>query len=185
MGEPASPTPPDTPSRLLPQVYGELRSAADRLLTREGVGHSLQPTALVHEAYLRVSKPGAQVQWNGSAHFRAVVVEVMRRILVESARRKKRLKRGGTMNRLEVSPEEIADTREADTVLAVNDALAALAQVNMCWAEVVNLRYFLGLTVAETAAALGVSPRTADVWWASARQWLKTKLAIDIDGSAE
>lgn len=178
--QPAGGVRPETPSRLLPLVYGELRTAADRLLAQESPGHSLQATALVHEAYLRVTKPGCDPQWSGPAHFSAVLVEVMRRILVESARRKKRLKRGGSMTRQELTPDEIADSHEVETILALNEALDELAVVNMGWAELVKMRYFFGMTIQEAAATLGVAPRTADSWWASARLWLQKKLALDI-----
>lgn len=170
----------ETPSRLLPIVYDELRDAADRLLAREAPGQTLQATALVHEAYLRLTKGESKSRWNGSGHFTAVVVEVMRRILVESARRKKRLKRGGDVTRQDLAPEELAEAREAEHVLALDEALTVLAEVNINWAELIKRRYFLGMTVPEAAQSLGVSPRTADAWWASARLWLQNKLALDI-----
>jgi len=171
---------PHTPSRLVPLVYDQLRAAAHRLIAREAPGHSLQTTALVHEAYLRLSKPEPERRWGGPSHFSAVLVEVMRRILVESARRKKRLKRGGGMTRQDLEPGALEAPGDDDTLLALDEALTALAAVNASWAELVKLRYFGGLTVPEAARALGVAPRTADAWWAAARNWLKNRLALDI-----
>lgn len=168
-----------TPSGIFPVVYDELHAAARRLMARESEGHTLQATALVHEAYLRVSGAGRQLRWADASHFSAVVVESMRRILVESARRKKRLKRGGGVTRQNLPPEEIADAAADDALLALDEALTALAAVNTHWADLVKLRYFAGCTVPEAARALGVSPRTADAWWASARLWLRNRLDLD------
>ncbi|OWK41091.1 ECF-type sigma factor [Fimbriiglobus ruber] len=169
-----------TASQLVPLVYDRLRQAARGLMAREGQGHSLQATALVHEAYLRVKKSDNQPQWCGPSHFSAIVMEVMRRILVESARRKKRLKHGGEMTRQDLDPGMIEGRGEDDLVLALDEALTELTAVNSGWANLVKLRYFLGLTMPEAARDLGVSPRTADAWWASARVWLQNRLALDI-----
>jgi RNA polymerase sigma factor (TIGR02999 family) len=181
-------TPDDAPAddqtcRLFPVVYDELRAAAHHLMAREADGHTLQTTALVHEAYVRVTKSESPRPWAGPSHLAAVVVEVMRRILVESARKRGRLKRGGAMSRQDVDPAAIAGSAVDDALLALDEALTGLAAVNANWAELVKRRYFLGMTVPEAARSLGVSPRTADVWWAAAREWLKGKIALD-DGGA-
>lgn len=175
-----------TAGRLLPVVYDRLRNVAHGMMAREGGGHTIQGTALVHEAYLRLTKPGRKPEWRGPSHFSGVVVGAMRRILVERARRKKRLKRGGGMTRLDLDPAGIADDRDGDeALLALDEALTALAAVNPGWAELVQLRYFLGMTVPEAARELGVSPRTADAWWAAAGRWLREKLALDLDTVVE
>jgi RNA polymerase sigma factor (TIGR02999 family) len=163
---------------LLPILYDELRRLAAARLAREKPGQTLQPTALVHEAYLRLVGPdaGAGREWNGSSHFLAAAAEAMRRILVDHARRKKSRKRGGGRDRAELSPEAVAAPEAAagpDEILAVDEALAGLAAVDPQAAELVKLRYFAGLSVDETARALNISPRSADRLWAYARAWLK------------
>lgn len=180
MDEPADER-PQTASRLLPIVYDQVRGVARGLMAREASGHSLQPTALVHEAYLRLSKSDGQSHWVDPTHFSSVLVEVMRRILIESARRKKRLKRGGGMNRQDLDAAQIEDPAGDDSLLALDEAMVALAAINPGWAQLVKLRFYLGLTVPEAAASLAVSPRTADAWWASARAWMQHRLAVDLD----
>jgi len=159
---------------LLPLVYAELRRIAAAKMAREQPGHTLQPTALVHEAWLRLGGD-AQPAWQNRAHFFAAAGEAMRRILVETARRKGRLKRGG---QAEVAPLdhdafEVAADAPTDELLAVHEALERLAAEDRLGAEVVKLRYFVGLPLPEVAAALQVSARTASRLWAYARVRLK------------
>jgi RNA polymerase sigma factor (TIGR02999 family) len=182
-----TPDPPDpvkspTTSQLFPLLYEDLRNAARAQMAGERLGQTLQATALVHEAYLRLSKSEKQPQWNGPAHFFAAVTEVMRRILVENARRKKRVKRGGRLNRQQIDPNVIRAPDVDEDVLLLDEALEQLANHNQKWVELVKLRFFIGMTIPEAARVLGVSPRTADSWWADTRAWLREKLALDIDG---
>lgn len=189
---------PVAAEQLLPLVYDELRKLAAAKLAQEKPGQTLQATALVHEAYLRLVRPGAVVQesgvgegslysapntrfparstWNSRAHFFGAAAEAMRRILVEHARHKRRLKRGGAGQRLELSDADVADGEQSDLILAVDDSLAALAEQNAQAAELVKLRYFAGLTLTEAAAAIDVSPRTADRLWAYAKAFLHQRL---------
>jgi RNA polymerase sigma factor (TIGR02999 family) len=161
---------PRAAEELLPLVYGELRRLAARHLAREKPGQTLQATALVHEAYLRlVGAPGG-AGWNGRGHFFAAAAEAMRRILVESARRKHSLKRGGDHARQPL--DDIPLQRPPDELLAIHDALEALAETDPRAAELVKLRYFAGFTLEEAADVLGISSRTADSVWAYARAWL-------------
>jgi RNA polymerase sigma factor (TIGR02999 family) len=170
---------------LAPQVYDELRRIAAAYMRRERPGQTLQATALVHEAYVRLVSPPASAQpditdqpdrWNSRGHFFAAAAEAMRRILVEHARHKRRLKRGGSGQRLELSETQAADSDQSELVLAVDDSLAALAEQNVQAAELVKLRYFAGLTLPEAAAAIDVSPRTADRLWAYAKAFLHRRL---------
>jgi len=156
---------------LLPLVYEELRKLAAHKMANEAAGHTLQPTALVHEAWLRLAGGDAQ-QWNGRGHFFAAAGEAMRRILIESARRKQSQRRGGGLERKEVDEADLIFERPSDEVLAVNDALDKLATQNKVEAELVKLRYFVGMTLEEAAEVLGISARTADNYWAHARAWL-------------
>jgi len=163
--------------QLLPLVYDELRKLAARKLTSENPGQTLQATALVHEAYVRLVAGDVDRQWNGRGHFFAAAAEAMRRILVDHARRKKSRKRGGGRARAEFREESLAAPEGADEILAVDEALAGLAAADPQAAELVKLRYFAGLSVDEAARALGTSPRSADRLWAYARAWLQR--AID------
>jgi RNA polymerase sigma factor (TIGR02999 family) len=160
---------------LLPLVYDELRKLAAARMAAESPEHTLQPTALVHEAYLRLVG-GDDNRWDGRGHFFAAAAEAMRRILVEQARRKHGPQRGGDFTRHDLDPEQPAPPGPSPRLLALDEALDRLAVVEPRAAEVVKLRYFAGLTVAEAAAALGISPRTADADWAYARAWLVTAL---------
>jgi RNA polymerase sigma factor (TIGR02999 family) len=157
---------------LLPLVYDELRRLAHHRLSQELPGQTLQPTALVHEAYLRLVVPGASSGWDGRNHFFAAAAEAMRRILVESARRRGSLKRGGELSRQPLVAEELAAPERCDELLAVDDALDRLQLVDATAAELVKLRYFAGFTLPEVATQLGISPRKADQLWAYARAWL-------------
>jgi RNA polymerase sigma factor (TIGR02999 family) len=167
---------PHAAADLLPLVYDELRALAARRLAHEKPGQTLQATALVHEAYLRLVGPGAGQDWNGRGHFFAAAAEAMRRILVEAARRKTSRKRGGRQVR--VSLDELVTQPSADPadVLAVDEALDQLARVDPQAAQLVKLRFFSGLTGDEAAAALGISPRSADFLWSYARAWIFDRL---------
>jgi RNA polymerase sigma factor (TIGR02999 family) len=161
---------------LLPLVYDELRKLAAARLAAEPVGHTLQPTALVHEAYLRLVGPADADRWDHRGHFFGAAAEAMRRILVEAARRKGAQKRGGDRDRVTIDFEPAVPEAEEDLV-ALDEALDEFAKAEPQVAELVKLRYFAGLTIPETAAVLGVSPRTADSWWAYARAWLLAKMS--------
>jgi RNA polymerase sigma factor (TIGR02999 family) len=163
---------PKAAAELLPLVYDELRKLAAARLAEEKPGQTLQTTALVHEAYLRLVGGSQPQDWGGRGHFFAAAAEAMRRILVESARRKKTLKRGGERTRVELD-EVAAPEGRADELLAVNDALGELEREDPEKAELVKLRYFTGLTLQEAADALGISVRTAGRSWAYARAWLR------------
>ena len=156
---------------LLAVVYGELRSLAARLLSRESPGQTLQGTALVHEAYLRLVGSEAR-SWSGRRHFFLAAAEAMRRILVDNARRKKRLKRGGDRKRMDLDEWCLAIDPPSDNLLALDEALANLAEVDGAKAEVVKLRYFAGLTFAQVAEALQIPVTTAKWYWTYARSWL-------------
>lgn len=157
--------------RLLAAVYEELRRLASARLARESPDHTLQPTALVHEAYLRLVGDGG-ADWRNRAHFFAAAAEAMRRILVESARRKARLKRGGDRQRVALEHADAAAPEESLDLLALDEALGRLAERDAEKAELVKLRFFAGLSVQEAADVLGISRATADRHWAYARAWL-------------
>lgn len=157
---------------LLPLVYTELRALAARQLALEAPGQTLQPTALVHEAYLRLVGSDDPPRWTGRAQFLAAAAQAMRHILIDAARRKKRDKRGGGRIREPLDPDQVAEPEVADELIALHDALTALATVQPTLARLVELRYFGGLTLKETAEVLGIAPRTADAHWAYARAWL-------------
>ena len=159
-------------NELLPLVYQELRRLAAHKMTSEAPGHTLQPTALVHEAYLRLVGPSQAQQWDGRGHFFAAAAEAMRRILVEAARRKKRLKHGGEMQRVDMDDAELALPLPDDELLALDEALNRLATVDARAAEVVKLCFFIGLTQEQAAKELGVSLATAERLWSFARAWL-------------
>jgi RNA polymerase sigma factor (TIGR02999 family) len=167
---------PHAAGQLLPLVYEELRRLAAQRLAHEAPGQTLQPTALVHEAYLRLVDGEQAQRWNSRGHFFAAAAEAMRRILVESARRKASLKRGGGLRREELPESELAAPAVSDDVLALDEALTQLAQADALAAQLVQLRYFAGLTSPQAAEALGISARTAERTWAYARAWLLKKL---------
>jgi RNA polymerase sigma factor (TIGR02999 family) len=162
-------------SQLLPLVYDELRGLAARKLGREKAGNSLQPTALVHEAYLRLVGDGSEGRpFRDRGHFLAAAATAMRRILIDSARRKQARKRGGGLHR---KPLEAVAAPEADEeLLALDEALSKLANQDPVKARLVELRYFAGLTGEEAAAVLQISPTTADRHWAYARAWLQAEI---------
>jgi RNA polymerase sigma factor (TIGR02999 family) len=171
---------PESAESLLPLVYEELRRLAARRLAGEAAGQTLQATALVHEAYLRLVDSGASQtpQWDGRGHFFAAAAEAMRRILIESARRRLSLKRGGGRTR-EDDVSHLITPERPEEVLALDEALDRLAAGDPEAAELVKLRYFAGFTNVEAAALLGISPRKADQVWAYARAWLREDLAAD------
>ena len=161
---------------LLPLVYSELRRLAAHLMNGESPGHTLQPTALVHEAWLRLGAD-AQPHWQNRAHFFGASAEAMRRILVEHARRRLRAKRGGGVEPLDIDEVEIASPIADDDVLVrLSDALEKYATVDARKAELVKLRYFVGMTHEEAAATLGIAVPTAKQWWAYARAWLAVEM---------
>ena len=155
---------------LLPLVYEELRRIAAAKMANQPAGHTLQPTALVHEAWLRLA--GAEATFAGRTHFFASAAEAMRHILVDHARRKTAQLHGGGQQRVDFDEAALAAPNQDDQILAVNDALDKLAAENKLGADLVKLRYFGGMTLAEAAQALGVSERTADNYWAYAKVWL-------------
>jgi RNA polymerase sigma factor (TIGR02999 family) len=153
---------------LLPLVYEELRKLAASKMSNESSNQTLQPTALVHEAWLRLTG-NENVKWSGRAHFFGAAAEAMRRILIDNARRKQALRRGGGQERLDIEEMEIAAPAKADELLAVNEALEKFASLDKPKAELVKLRYFMGLTNEESAQILGISVPTAKRWWSYAR----------------
>ena len=163
--------------QLLPLVYDELRRLAARRMAQEAAEHTLQPTALVHEAYVRLVADGATRKWHSRGHFYAAAAESMRRILIEAARRKASLKRGGALRRVELKePIVPLATDDPESLLALDEALKKLETEDPRTAKLVTLRFFGGLTFEEAAAALGVSTRTAKRNWTFARAWLGREL---------
>jgi RNA polymerase sigma factor (TIGR02999 family) len=160
----------------LPLVYDELRKLAAIKLSHEPAGQTLQATGLVHEAYLRLTEEGEPLRWDSRAHFFAAAAEAMRRILVDAARRKKRLKRGGDQVRQDLDQVEIVAPELREDILALNEALDKLAAADRQAADLVHLRYFAGMTLPEAAQVMAISPRTADRLWAYARAWLHQEL---------
>jgi RNA polymerase sigma factor (TIGR02999 family) len=158
--------------QLLPLVYDELRRLAAAQMAREKPGQTLDATALVHEAYLRLIGPADDQRWQNRGHFFAAAAEAMRRILVEAARRKKRLRHGGGFRRVELPGAGPAITSQEEDVVAVDEALEKLAAADPQAAELVKLHYFAGLTIEQAATVLGVSARKAYTVWAYARAWL-------------
>jgi RNA polymerase sigma factor (TIGR02999 family) len=167
---------PKAAAELLPLVYDELRRIAAHKMAGEAAGHTLQPTALVHEAWLRLGgdeQPG----WQNRSHFFGAAAEAMRRILVERARRRLAAKRGGGVEPLDVDTIEIpSPVADDDALLRVNEALEKFAVVDPRKAELVKLRYFVGLTFDEAAKALGITVPVAKQWWAYARAWLVVEM---------
>ena len=168
---------PKAADQLLPHVYDELRQLAAKKLARERPGQTLQATALVHEAYLRLLGGDEAQGWDGRRHFFAAAAEAMRRILVERARRKRRRKHGGGLLHQDSNLDDLSgpETRDPLEVLAVNEALDQLAQKAPRKAELVKLRYFLGCTMAEAAQVLGIAQSTAEEDWTYSKAWLRRK----------
>lgn len=161
---------------LLPLVYDELRKLAIDRMAQENPGQTLQPTALVHEAYLRLVDTEQVQQWNSRGHFFAAAAEAMRRILVDAARRKNRDKHGGDRERVDFDAVDIAVSDHSGDLAALDEALSQLAQIDKQAAELVKLRYFAGLTMKQAAEILGISSRSADFLWVYARAWLLKKI---------
>jgi RNA polymerase sigma factor (TIGR02999 family) len=168
---------------LLPVVYGELRKLAAHKMAQEVPGHTLQPTALVHEAWLRLVTLDQLARFENRAHFFGVAAEAMRRILVESARRKKRLKHGGQLERVDVDAVELPLPMADDELLALDEALNRLAHVDAQAAEVVKLCFFVGLTQEQAAKELGISLATAERRWSFARAWLFREMQRERDAA--
>jgi RNA polymerase sigma factor (TIGR02999 family) len=160
---------------LLPHVYEELRKLAAQKMAREDPGQTLQPTALVHEAWLRLVG-NENTKWNGRSHFFGAAAEAMRRILIENARRKRAQRHGGGQQRVDIEQVDIPGVASDDELLAVNDALEKLAARDHLKAELVKLRYFVGLTLDEAAEILGVSTPTVKRHWTFARAWLHAEI---------
>lgn len=166
-------------NRLLPLVYDELRKLAAARLRQEPPGQTLEATALVHEAYLRLIGPQPEhaPEWEGRGHFFAAAAEAMRRILVDNARRKKRLRHGGDLERQELDEDRITAAEVREDLLGLDEALTRLAATDRAAADLVQLRYFAGLSIPEVAKVLDISPRTADRLWSYARAWLHHAIA--------
>jgi RNA polymerase sigma factor (TIGR02999 family) len=167
---------PHAAEQLLPLVYTELRSLAAAQLAQEKAGQTLQATALVHEAYLRMVDTNNAPCWNNRGHFFAAAAEAMRRILIDNARRKRRPKHGGNLQRVDLN-EALAVSAVREDVLALDEALSRFAQEQPAKAELVKLRYFAGLSLEEAASCLGISPATAKRYWSVGRAWLYAALS--------
>ncbi|HVK19136.1 MAG TPA: ECF-type sigma factor [Fimbriiglobus sp.] len=164
---------PRAAADLLPLIYDELRKLAAARLSQERPGHTLQPTALVHEAYLRLVGEGEGPHWDNRGHFFAAAAEAMRRILVESARRKTRIKHGGRLQRVDLDDQDVPVRPPPEEILALDEALTRLAQEDPEAAQVVQLHFFAGLPIEQAAEVLGMSRATAYRQWAFARSWLQ------------
>ena len=165
-------------NELLPLVYEELRRLAAQKMSQELPGQTLQATALVHEAYVRLV--GQQVQdWNGRTHFFTAAAQAMRRILIDNARRKQRLKHGGGHQKIDLQDIQPAIKAPSDDLIALDEALTRLAQMDKVKADLVKLRYFAGLTLEQAAGLLGLPERTAKRYWAHARAWLYRQISED------
>ena len=172
---------PHAAERLLPLMYEELRRLAAAKIAQELPGQTLEATALVHEAYLRLVDTGTAQPWKNRGHFFAAAAEAMRRILVERARHKRTLKAGGELQRVELVDLALTSAGPNLDILALNDALTKLEEKDARMAKLVKLRFFAGLTIAEAAAALEIATSTADSDWAYARSWLR----VEMEGAAE
>ena len=171
--------------RLLPLVYDELRRLAARKLNHENPGQTLQPTALVHEAYVRLVDVANQQRWDSRGHFFSAAAEAMRRILVEKARRKRRLKRGGDLNRQDFDEAAVAAPELSTDLIALDESLERLREKDPMKCDLVKLRFFAGLTNEQAADALGISTTTADRYWAYARAWLFRQMAKEREENPE
>ncbi len=167
---------PHAAEQLLPLVYEELRKLAAQKLAQEKPGQTLQATALVHEAYLRLVDADRPQPWNSRGHFFAAAAEAMRRILVEGARRRARQKHGGGRDRVDLDPAALIAPDAGEDLIALDEALNRLTEEDPLSADLVKLRYFAGLTIPQAAEALGVSPRKADFLWSFARAWLRREI---------
>src|SRR5262249_23669358 len=174
---------PQATEELLPLVYDELRKLAAAKLAKEQPGQTLQATALVHEAYLRLVGPDAEQNWDHRGHFFAAAAEAMRRILIEGARGKARAKRGGRRLRVDIDPADMVAPMAADDLLALDEAMARFAAQDPVRAKLVQLRFYVGLSNEEAAAALGISAATAKRYWRYARAWLHREISKGDDTS--
>jgi RNA polymerase sigma factor (TIGR02999 family) len=172
----AQPSHSKAASELLPLVYDELRRLAAHKLANEAPGQTLQTTALVHEAWLRLAGKDADSQWQNRTHFLAAAAEAMRHILIDKARRKQRVRHGGGLTRLNLDQLDVATATDDETLLLVDEALTKFAAEDPVKADLVKLRYFVGLSIPEAAAAMGMSESTAKRAWAYARAWLYDEL---------
>ena len=163
---------PKAADQLLPVVYGELRKLAASKMANESPNQTLQPTALVHEAWMRLVGDNSEAQFQNRAHFFAAAAEAMRRILIDNARRKRAARHGGGQQRVDILDQDIAASTDADELLAINEALDKLAAEDKQKAELVKLRFFVGMTIDEAADILGISAPTAKRYWTFARAWL-------------
>ncbi len=170
---------PKSAEEILPLIYDELRRLASSMLAHEKPGQTLQPTALVHEAYLRLVGDTPETPWDGRRHFYAAAALAMRRILIDRARNHRSLKRGGDHRRVRIDLDTLLVEPPGEELLALDDALETLARDDPAGADLVRLRVFAGLTLAETAEVLGIGRRTADSYWAYARAWLCDALVQD------
>lgn len=170
---------PRATEALLPIVYEELRKLAAAKLANEKSGQTLQPTALVHEAYLRLVDVEKAPSWNSRGHFFGAAAEAMRRILVENARRRNSVKRGGELERQQIAESQLLAPSDSSRLIALDEALDELGKEDSDAAELVKLRYFAGFTINQAAEVMGISPRKADFMWAFARSWLRR--AIDCE----
>ena len=168
-------------ANVFPLIYGELHRLAEVQLRREPDGHTLSPTALVHEAYMRLIDY-SRMEWNGRSHFMSVAATAMRRILVDYARGARSQKRGGGLQRVSLDSVELGTEERAELLIVVDDALVRLKEVNARLAQVVECRFFGGMTEEETAEALGISLRTAKRDWARAKSWLHKEIAAEDSG---
>ena len=163
--------------QLLPLVYDELRKLAGQKIGQENPGQTLQATALVHEAYLRLVDVDRAQHWESRGHFFAAAAESMRRILVENARRKRRLKRGGALQQVELADVPVAAPEIHEDLVALDEALDRLKAIDAEAVKLVHLRYFVGMSIPDAAKLMGIAPRTADRIWAFARAWLHQEIA--------
>lgn len=175
---------PSAADELLPLVYDELRELAARRIAHEKPGQTLQATALVHEAYLRLLNGSVPRSWDSRGHFFAAAAEAMRRILINRARERKRLKRGGDRKRLDLDQIEVALDTPDEALLDLDEAIEQLAEEDAVCANLVKLRYFAGLSQRQAAQSLSLAPRTADRHWAYARAWLYDYLSDDAEPSS-
>ena len=168
---------PSAAEQLLPLVYDELRKLAAARLAQEKPGQTLQATALVHDAYIRLVDVEKAQHWNSRGHFFSAAAEAMRRILVDNAKRKKSAKRGGQVERVELDEDQIVAPSRSIDLIALDEVLNALAAIDSRKADLVKLLYFAGLTIRQAAEALGISESTADADWAYAKSWLRVHMA--------
>lgn len=173
---------PRAGEELLPLVYAELRKLAAQKLAAEKPGQTLQATALVHEVYLRLVDGEKAKQWNSRGHFFAAAAEAMRRILVESARRKKRLKHGGEVGRVDIDMADLPARMSSDQLVALDEALEKLKEQDPAKARLVTLRYFAGMTIDQASEVMNISRVTAHRYWTYARAWLHQKITADKSG---